>query len=677
MNRTINKDRLLLLVLLIGGVFALLILSFIHINQGSVDVSVKMIIEAILSPKDTVEYNVIRDLRLPRLSIGIVSGMALSMSGVLFQSLMRNPLASASTLGMNAGAYFVVVLFSIFFSDFVGITFLPALLGALGTAFIVMNLGGGRKANPIQMTLAGVALSLVFSAMTSALQILFENETKGLFLWGSGSLMQTSWRGVEFSLPVVVVCLVGSLFIASKLDILDLGDDIANSLGLDVDRYRYAGIIVGVVATAAVVAVVGPIGFIGLVAPHIVKRLGFKKHREVFLLSSVWGAVILIGADVLSRVFTRGSYELPVGAFTAIIGAPWLIYLAYKTSKNMGNFANGLLIQTGKRKLSYPILIAILFSIIFMVFLISLRYGGEKYTFGEMMQTILGNGDTVSHLIINQIRLPRVLTALLAGMILAVSGFLLQTVMNNTLADPSTLGVTPGASLGALFAIYFLPYQSNIATPISAFIGAVLVSILIFGISKRSKYNPSVLVLVGMAASALCSAGVDIIVLNTTVGKAASLVWLSGSTYSSTWNHVITLFTTMILMFPIAWLLCKDLDAIMLGEDIATAIGSNVTRVRILTSIVGIFLAAVAVSTVGTVSFIGLLAPHMARFLAGVKHRKNIVVAALLGGLLLLLSDFIGRVAIYPNEIPSGLVVSLIGAPYFVWLLHSTSKIKR
>src|SRR5699024_6588390 len=139
-------------------------------------------------------------------------------------------------------------------------------------------------------------------------------------------------------------------------------------------------------------------------------------------------------------------------------------------------------------------------------------------------------------------------------------------------------GVTPGASLGALFAIYFLPYQSSIVTPISAFIGAGIVSIIIFSISKQSKYNPSVLVLVGMAASALCSAGVDIIVLNTTVGKSASLVWLSGSTYSSTWNNVATLLIVSILMIPMAWILCKDLDAIMLGEDIAKAIGSNVER---------------------------------------------------------------------------------------------------
>lgn len=677
MTKKFSKDSLLLLALLIGGVLFLLVLSFIHINQGSLDVSINEIMEAIFHPKEIIEHNVIRDLRLPRLAIGIIAGIAFSISGVLFQSLMRNPLASASTLGINAGAYFVVILFSVFFPTFQGVAFFPALLGALGTAILVMNLGGGRNTNPIQMTLAGVALSLVFSSMTSALQILFENETKGLFLWGSGSLMQTSWRGVTFSLPIVAVCLIASLMIASKLDVLQLGDDIANSLGLNVNRYRYLGIITGVIVTSAVVAVVGPVGFIGLVAPHIIKRLGFKKHKHILLLSAVWGSVILIGADIVSRVFTSGSYELPVGAFTAIIGAPWLIYLAYKNSKSMGNAADGFLIKTSKKRLPYFMLVAILILIIIMVFLVSLRYGEQEYTFKEIINIILGNGDTAANLIINKVRLPRILTALLAGIVLAVSGFLLQTVLNNTLADPSILGVTPGASLGALFAIYFLPMQSAFATSISAFIGAGIVSLLIFSLSKRSKYNPSVLVLVGMAAAALCTAGVDIIVLNTTVGKSASLVWLSGSTYASTWNNVITLLTLIVIMMPMVWLLCKELDAIMLGEDIAKAIGSNVERVRILTSMVGIILAAIAVSTVGTVSFIGLLAPHMARFLAGVKHRKNILVAGLLGGLLLLLADFIGRSVIYPNEIPSGLVVSLIGAPYFVWLLHSTSKIKR
>ncbi|MBZ2174651.1 iron ABC transporter permease [Schnuerera sp. xch1] len=672
-----NKYRLLLLTMIIGGLLSLFILSFIHINQGSVGISLKVILESLINPKNIIEHNVIRDLRLPRLIIGMIAGGALGISGALFQSIMRNPLASASTLGINAGAYFSVSLFTIFLPNFTVIPFFPALAGALGTAIIVMNLGGGRKANPVQMTLAGVALSLVFSSMTSALQILFENETKGLFLWGSGSLVQTSWRGINFSFPIVSLCLFFSLVIASKIDILELGDDIATSLGLRVNLYRYIGIAIGVVATSSVIAVVGPIGFVGLVAPHIMKRIGFKKHIHIFILSFIWGAVILIGADVLSRLFTKGSYELPVGAFTAIIGAPWLIYLAYKTGKHIEKTPHGLLVQVSKKRLPYSILTSILLISILIVFFISLRYGGQEYSIKEIIETILGNGNGISNMIINKVRLPRVLTALLAGIVLAVSGFLLQTVLNNTLADPSTLGVTPGSALGALFTIYFLPKMSNIMIPISAFIGAILASFVIFGISKKSKYNPSMLVLVGMAVTALCQAGVNIIIINTTVGKSASLVWLAGSTYASTWNNVVTLLVSMLIMLPIAWLLCKDLDAIMLGQDVATAIGSDVTRIRILASVVGIFLSAVAVSTVGTVGFIGLLAPHMARFLVGVKHRKSLPIVSLLGGLLLLSANFIGSTIIYPNEIPSGLIVSVIGAPYFLWLLYSTSKIKR
>ncbi len=676
MNK-VRKSSFLLPVMLVGGILSILLLSFIHINQGSLNLSIQTIIQAIISPKDMIEHNVIRSLRIPRLLIGIIAGGALSVSGSLFQSLMKNPLASSSTLGINAGSYFFVILFSVFLPEFTSIPFFPALLGAFISAVIVLNLGGGKKANPIQMTLAGVALSLVFSSITSAIQILFENETKGLFLWGSGSLMQTSWRGVIFSFPIVIIFLIISIFLSKKFDILQLGDDTAASLGLNVSMYRYFGIILGVILTSSVIAIVGPIGFVGLISPHVIKMLGFKKHKIIFILSFIWGAVILISADIISRLFTKGSYELPVGAFTAILGAPWLIYLAYRTGKNISNNNQGLIFHTTKKTTSYFFKISLLIGLTIIVFLISIRFGGQDYSLKEIFSTFFGNGNSISDLIINQIRLPRILTALLAGIALALSGFLLQTVLNNTLADPSILGVTDGAALGALIAIYFLSKNTNFFIPLTAFIGAILTAFIIFRISKKSKYNPAVLVLVGMAVSAFFSAGVNIIIISTAVGKSASLIWLAGSTYGSTWNNVYLLIFTLILAFPIIWMLSKELDAIILGKEVATALGSNVSRVRIFSSIIGVSLAAVAVTTVGTVGFIGLLAPHISRFITGSKHKKNIFIVGFIGGLLLLTSDFIGRVAIYPNEIPSGLVVSIIGAPYFLWLLYSLSKIKR
>lgn len=416
------------------------------------------------------EHNVIRDLRFPRLIIGIIAGGALGISGVLFQSLMRNPLASASTLGINAGSYFVVILFSIFFPNFDSIAFFPAFIGALGTALIVLLLGKGNS-NTVQITLVGVALSLVFSSITSALQILFENETKGLFLWGSGSLVQNSWRGVEFAFPIILICFTLAIIISSKLDILELGDDLASSLGLNVNFYRFLGIIIAVVSVAAVISVVGPIGFVGIVAPHIVKKLGFKKNKEIFIYSFLVGSIVLVGADIISRMFTGSSYELPVGAFTAIIGAPWIIYLAFKTSSNLSKPSYGFLVQTSKKRLPFSILVIILLVLIACVFLLSVSNGDLDLLSDESAKLIIG-----------KIRLPRVLTAALAGTVLAMSGFLLQTVLNNTLADPSTLGVTPGAALGALVAIYFLPYTTSLTISLSAFIGAIIASIVIFAI---------------------------------------------------------------------------------------------------------------------------------------------------------------------------------------------------
>ena len=678
MNNVLKKERFLLLTMLIGGLCVLGILTILHINQGSVKLNYNMIIESIFSPRDIIEHHIVRHLRLTRLTIGIIAGAGLGVSGVLFQSLMRNPLASATTLGINAGAYFTVIFFAVFIpSNMVEVAFLPSFLGAVGTAAIVYYLSGGRKVNPIQMALAGVSVSLVFSSMTAALQILFTNETSGLFLWGSGSLAQSSWIGTQFVFPIVLICLISALIISSKLDVLLLGDDVATSLGVNIIFYRNTGILIGVLFTSAIITVVGPIGFVGLIAPHIMKQLGFKKHGHLIILSLIWGSVILVGADVLSRLFTMSSYELPVGAFTALFGAPWIIYLAYKTGKRFTNSSQGLIIDTQAKKYSYKLLIVTIVVLIIITLIISLRFGGQEYSFKEIISILLGKGDTVSNLIINQIRLPRILTALLAGVVLGISGFLLQTVLKNPLADPSILGVTPGAALGALMFLYFIPSASKYLIAISAFFGAVIISAAIFMISRKSKFNPPMLVLVGMAVTALCSAGITIIIVNTKVGKAASLVWLAGSTYASSWSDVIVLTVTLVLLFPLSWLLGKDLDSMILGDEVAVGIGTDVIRVRVLASLIGILLAAVAVSTVGTVGFIGLLAPHMSRLLAGLKHRKTIIITALMGGLILLISDYIGKMVIYPNEVPSGLVVAVIGGPYFLWLMYSMSKTRR
>ena len=304
-------------VLLTGGFFLLCLLSLIHLTQGQAAYTVRELLDEVWVEGRV--QDIVMSLRLPRLVIGILAGGALAVSGAALQTLTRNPLAAPSTLGINAGAFFFVVASTIFFPSMLGsYPFLTALLGAVLSSVMVVTLAG-RQMEPVRVALTGMIISLLFASITGTLQLLFENKTNGLFLWGAGTLVQLNWNGVTFAAPVIAIAFVGTLLLAKPLDTLSLGEDIATSLGQKVGTVKLATWAVAIVLAAVTVSVVGPIGFIGLMAPHIVRMLGIKGHLMIFIHSFLWGAIMLVGADVLGRIIQPGQ-EVPVGAMTALIG---------------------------------------------------------------------------------------------------------------------------------------------------------------------------------------------------------------------------------------------------------------------------------------------------------------------------------------------------------------------
>ena len=252
---------------------------------------------------------------------------------LILQTLTNNPLASASTLGINAGAYFFVVVSMIFFPSMLGnFPFFVALAGAVLSSVLVVALAG-KQMEPVRVALTGMIISLLFASHDRILQLLFENQTNGLFLWGSGTLVQLNWGGVTFAGPMILVLFIAALGLAKPMDVLSLGEDVASSLGQNVRVVKLLAWAVAILLAATTVSVVGPIGFIGLMAPHIVRMLGVRGHFQIFLQSFLWGSVMMIGADVLGRLIQPGQ-EVPVGAMTALVGGPWLLYLAWKTAKS-------------------------------------------------------------------------------------------------------------------------------------------------------------------------------------------------------------------------------------------------------------------------------------------------------------------------------------------------------
>lgn len=256
------------------GTMLLLVLFMVHITQGQANLDLATVIEAIFSPNDTPEHNIVRYLRLPRATLGILAGAALGMAGTVLQTMTRNPLASPATLGINAGAYLAVTLAVIFSPGLFSISpTLIALAGGLFAAILAYAIAGAVRATPIRLTLAGVAVSLALSAFTATLQLIYENETSDLFFWGAGSLVQIDWSKVQYAAPRVTIAAILLLGMARSLDVLSLGEEVARSLGNTVQLTRIFSTLLAVFLAAIVVSISGPIGFVGLVAPHMVKLI--------------------------------------------------------------------------------------------------------------------------------------------------------------------------------------------------------------------------------------------------------------------------------------------------------------------------------------------------------------------------------------------------------------------
>ncbi|WKA54215.1 iron ABC transporter permease [Planococcus shixiaomingii] len=638
---------------LAGGFFLLIALSLIHLIQGQADYTVSELVSGVWVEGRI--QDIVMSLRLPRLVIGLVAGGALAVSGAVLQTLTNNPLASPGTLGINAGAFFFVVISVIFFPSFLGqFPFITALLGAVLSSLLVVGLSG-KQMDPVRVALTGMIISLLFSSMTGAMQLLFENQTSGLFLWGSGTLVQLNWEGVKFAAPVIAIFFVAALVLSKSMDVLSLGEDIASSLGQNVRLVKLMAWGVAIVLAAATVSVVGPIGFIGLMAPHIVRMMGIRGHFQIFAHSFLWGSVMLIGADVLGRLIQPGQ-EVPVGAMTALIGGPWLLYLAWKTAKSMkrGDRQMGGTTKPVRLKVLLPLLIGM----IAVVITLALSFNGSEWSF-EWMKPVVWN-----------FRVPRVLTSFIVGIMLAITGVILQGVLRNPLADSSVLGVTSMAGAGAMLLLVVFPAIPSAFLPLGATLGAVLALGIILVTAWKNNFQPMLVALMGIAISAFGSAATQVFVVKAKLAVASALVWLSGSTYGKGWEDVQFALILFVLFIGPAIYITRSLDTLTFGDDVAAGLGLSIRSTRVWALIIGVAISTAAVSIVGTIGFIGLVAPHIARRLVGFRHLPLMLASGLLGGLLLVTADFVGRILIAPKDIPSGLIVALIGTPYLLYLLR-------
>jgi iron complex transport system permease protein len=304
----------------------------------------------------------------------------------------------------------------------------------------------------------------------------------------------------------------------------------------------------------------------------------------------------------------------------------------------------------------------------------SLGVGATSVPFGDVVRALTGNADTDASRIVIDFQLPRVLLCWLVGIALAVSGAALQGVIRNPLAAPDVIGVTKGAGFAGMLLLIAIPTAPAALIAPAAFVGGVVAAVLVYVFAYRRGATPIRIALVGIAVSAAFEAGIRFLLVRDPLDVNAALIWLTGSLFGRSMTEVYEILPWVVVLVPLLVMWARRLDVLGLGDDLAAGLGEPVERTRRLVLITAVALASVSVSVAGTIGFVGLIAPHMARRVFGGRHLSSLPAAGLFGVLLMVVADMLGRGLLPPLEIPAGLVTAVIGGPYFLYLLVKTGK---
>lgn len=664
-------------VLLVGFMLAAVAgLAAVHLTQGTAAVAADDLLRLVLGQGTDADALVVISSRWPRLAAAIAVGVALGAAGSILQGLARNPLASPDTLAVEAGAHLALVAAAVLpvalpILGGVGIAFFGGLLAA--ALLLVITRGGG---SPLRLVLAGTVLALALSSVTSALMILNTQETRGLFAWGSGSLNQRGLDGVAQVVPLIIAGLLSALALSRNLDLLALGEDVARGLGVRVGPNRLVLAGAAVLLTASAVTIAGPIGFVGLCAPALVGLAASRvppllRHSWRIPVSAVAGVLVVLGADVGLRLAfgPLEGVEVPTGVVTTVLGGVFLALAAHRLSPGAPGAQEVMRIGMGWARRHPAVVIVAAAGLVVAAGAAALLLGDSFLLLGDVGNWLSDRASRRVGFILDA-RAPRVASALLAGAALAIAGALVQSVTRNALADPGILGVSSGAGLGAVIALAVVPSASWLAVTAGAGAGALAAAGLLFALTLREGLNETRVVLVGIgvaaAAAAITSA---ILVRSDPWNQAKAITWLGGSTYGANWPHLLPLLAVLALAAVVIRGTHAELDLLAVDDDTPQLLGASTTRARVVTLGLAVLLTAAATASIGVLAFVGLVGPHAARLLIGTAHRRLVPLSALLGALLVVAADTVGRTVLAPSQLPAGLVTALVGAPYFLWLL--------
>lgn len=653
------------------GLLALLLAALADVLQGADGASSSTVLKALTGQEVTdldqaFLVEIVRELRGSRAAAGVLAGATLAASAVLLQSVTRNPLAEPATLGLSAGGTLAVTIVAAFATlapgaptiavAFAGVLLATVLIGAVALA-------GG--AGPVRLVLAGMAIGLALGAVSGGVRLLRETETNALFLWGAGSISQGGWGPVRTGAIIAAVALLGTVALVRALDVAALGEETSKALGLRVGRTKVAAVLVAAVLAAVSIGVAGPLAFVGVLAVGIARWSRPKGHLGLLVVAVPWGAATVLVADVLARVILGATDETPAGVFCALLGAPVLVLVA-RRMRDEGGGPPVVDRATSSARWRPRAVLAVVALAPVGVF-VGLSVGFTLLSPAEVVRGLTESGTDLSRVV--EGRASRLAVALTAGAALACSGVVLQTAVRNPFAGPELVGVTGGASVGAFVVLLAFPGASQWVLPGAAFVGSVAAMAIVLAAAGRHRGSPQRLALVGLSVSAAAAALTLLMVLRAQPAAAQAITWLTGSTYATGWSDLAIVGPATLVLGAGAYLFADHFDVLALDEDQGRSLGLSTRHVRVAATILGAAIAACAVAVVGAVAFLGLLGPHLARLVAGGAHRRLIPVAMLLGALMLGAADVLGRTVDPPLELPAGLVVAVIGAPYLAFML--------
>lgn len=618
--------------------------------------------QALCSPDmNDMRQIVVHESVLPRLVTCLLSGAQLSLAGVIFQQVLRNPLAEPTTLGVSAGASLALSLTLLYSPTwlFFGQEWV-ALAGAALAMVIVVALAWRRRLSPVALILAGLIVNFYCGSIGAVLTLFHHDDLQSMFIWGAGSLNQNNWDAPRALLPRLVAGASVAAALTRPLTMMSLADDSVRGLGISLQFVRVVALALAVFLGASVVASVGVIGFLGVLAPMVVRLAGARRFQDRLVWAPLVGASLLWLTDQLVQMPAGAWSGVPTGAAMSLVGAPLLFWLLPRLPA-LPDTIDLSPHELHQNRLRLPVWMTSGILVLVAVVVLGLLFGastdGWHWSPGADLEAML------------HWRGPRVFAALAAGALLGLAGVIMQRVTGNSMASPEVLGISAGASLGLIALLFMAPEAGRLLQTGAAGAGAFVTLLAMLALGRRYGFAPERMLLVGVTLGTAFSALVTVLLASDDPHMSGLLAWMAGSTYGVTAYDALIACMSLAVLGTVTAFFVRWLDILPLGEAVAVNLGLQPDLSRLALLLLAALMTGVATIVVGPLSFIGLMAPHLARMLGFRRAIAQLAGAALLGAFIMVLADWLGRNMLFPFQIPVGLLATLLGGLYFMSLM--------